>query len=247
MAEEIDDARQAKPVEKSQDQAGIDYSTKFDEIFSRLKQAVGAKADNELGEALGLRQQTISAAKSKKQIPAGWIVEISAKFGISADWILYGDGPVRRDERSRLGVAIAFPGHSEENRKFVTLETALPRLNENKKLTVVKNSWEFWFDESELNNLDNRDALVAMRMPGNDMYPVIKDKDTIVIDTSIEHVKDIISGALYAVSIGDMFLIRYLAPFEDRIALTGNNCKSTTVEPSKINIHGRVVQSRTSL
>lgn len=247
MTEKIDNSRQANLVEKSQDQAGLDYSTKFDEIFSRLKQAVGAKADNELGEALGLRQQTISAAKSKKQIPPGWIVDISAKFGISADWILYGDGPMRRDERSGWGVPLSFPGHNEGECKLVTLETALPQLNEEGELTIMKNSWEFVFREKDISEFGDKKNLVAMHMPGNDMTPFIKDKDRIVIDISIRSIKKVVSGGLYAISMGDVFLIRQISPYEDKIVLSGNNCKAATVDPSKLNIHGRVVLSITSL
>ncbi|MEL7641023.1 MAG: helix-turn-helix domain-containing protein [Solidesulfovibrio sp.] len=238
-------------VEKFEETIAGDYSTDFDEVFARLKQAAGVQSDVELSQELGIRQSSVSGAKKRKAIPPSWITTISKKFHVSADWLLYGEGTMQRGERQAMGsgirVPIQFSGHNEEKRKLMPLETALPRLNESGNLTIIKNSWEFWFEESDLVGLGDKTNLVAMRMPGNDMYPLIKDKDKVVIDTRIGDVKDIISGALYAVSIGKMFLIRSLSPFNDKIALTGNNCEVITAEPENIKIHGRVVLAITSL
>lgn len=45
----------------------------------------------ELGAALGISSAAVNKAK-KSEIPPGWIVTISQKFGVSADWLLYGKG-----------------------------------------------------------------------------------------------------------------------------------------------------------
>ena len=68
----------------------------FEEIFDRLKLASGVATDSDLGRALGLKQSTISQTKSRKHVPAAWVVTISHAFGVSADWILYGEGPMKR-------------------------------------------------------------------------------------------------------------------------------------------------------
>lgn len=68
----------------------------FNEIFERIKQVTGGKTGKEIGEALGVKQQAVSAAKVKKQIPAYWITTLSCKYNVSADWLLYGTGQMRR-------------------------------------------------------------------------------------------------------------------------------------------------------
>lgn len=72
----------------------------FETRFHRLKIAAGAKSDTELGKSLGLTQQSIGAARKKKQIPPVWITRICEKHRISADWLLFGEGAMKREGRS---------------------------------------------------------------------------------------------------------------------------------------------------
>lgn len=77
---------------------GIQYdsSTEFDEVFNRLKLAVGVKSDSKFGTFLGIRQSSISGAKNRGQLPPNWIVEVASRTGVSADWLLFGVGAMRR-------------------------------------------------------------------------------------------------------------------------------------------------------
>lgn len=61
-------------------------------IFGRLKKAVQSETDAGLAKALGISQASVAASKKKGQIPPAWIVNISKKFKVSADWLLYGEG-----------------------------------------------------------------------------------------------------------------------------------------------------------
>ena len=80
----------------------------FEDKFSRLWRSVGAKNDSELARALGVIQQTVSAARKRKTIPCSWIIKISENYGISCDWLLYGEGPKYRDQ-ARLNSAQPSP------------------------------------------------------------------------------------------------------------------------------------------
>jgi hypothetical protein len=70
----------------------------FEDKFSRLWRSVGAKNDSGLARALGVIQQTVSAARKRKTIPCSWIIKISENYGISCDWLLYGEGPKYRNQ-----------------------------------------------------------------------------------------------------------------------------------------------------
>jgi hypothetical protein len=68
----------------------------FDEVLSRLKKSTESDSDTKLALNLGLSQGSISGAKQKRKIPPGWIVSVATTFGVSADWLLSGNGPMKR-------------------------------------------------------------------------------------------------------------------------------------------------------
>lgn len=75
-----------------------EVETDFVDIWDRLKIATRAKDDLDIGKALGRSQSSISSAKTKKKIPSSWLVDASRKLGISVNWLLFGEGPMRRGE-----------------------------------------------------------------------------------------------------------------------------------------------------
>ncbi len=108
------------PLEKSVERSGVNNST-FYETFERLKIAVGARTDTDLANAIGLKHSTISAAKSKSEIPPGWIVDISRKFGVSLDWLVYGDqNPITTASTPKVSpVSDPFPQIMEDELSYI--------------------------------------------------------------------------------------------------------------------------------
>lgn len=84
-------------------------------ILTRLKQALGVTTDTALAKALGIKQGSISGAKKKGSIPPSWIIGVATDTGVSADWLLWGEGP-KVASRGRAG---AEPGG-----------VAIPQLNQ---------------------------------------------------------------------------------------------------------------------
>ena len=74
----------------------------LEDKFARLRRSVGAKNDSELAKALGIIQQTVSAARKRRTIPCSWIIRISEKYGISCDWLLYGEGTKYRSKSRQI-------------------------------------------------------------------------------------------------------------------------------------------------
>lgn len=70
-----------------------------DTQLDRLKIACGAGTDTALGIALGISQASVAKAKKKKKVPSDWIIAISNKFGISADWLIHGTGSMYNQDR----------------------------------------------------------------------------------------------------------------------------------------------------
>jgi hypothetical protein len=69
----------------------------FDEIFGRLKLVFGVETDTDFARCMGFKQGSVSGAKQKKAIPPAWITEVALSKGVSADWLLTGEGEMRRD------------------------------------------------------------------------------------------------------------------------------------------------------
>jgi hypothetical protein len=76
-------------------------ATDFNEVLDRLKQFFNVKSDTALARALGLRQSSVSTAKSKKQIPPAWLLKVSLEYGVSLDWLVYGTGQMKLDEGAK--------------------------------------------------------------------------------------------------------------------------------------------------
>ncbi len=76
----------------------------FDESLRRLKVAFGVETDTDLARALDLQQGSISKAKQKRAIPPSWITTVALGQGVSADWLLTGEGEMRRDGMKFAGI-----------------------------------------------------------------------------------------------------------------------------------------------
>ena len=73
--------------------------TSFEIIFERLLQVTGATTDSSFAKLLQIKPQSVAAAKKRRQLPPGWVVTVAQNFGVTTDWLFFGKGPVRRDDR----------------------------------------------------------------------------------------------------------------------------------------------------
>ena len=67
-------------------------------ILERLKVGTKASSDTDLGRKLGVGQQSISNARNLNKVPDSWIHKAAEGFGLSADWLLFGEGAMYRTE-----------------------------------------------------------------------------------------------------------------------------------------------------
>ncbi len=69
--------------------------TSFDDRFTRILEATGAKSDSGLARALFIRPPSVAAARKRRQIPSGWIEKIAQSYDVRTDWLFFGTGPMR--------------------------------------------------------------------------------------------------------------------------------------------------------
>ena len=68
----------------------------FDAVLGRLKSVFGVETDTDFARSMGFKQGSVSGAKLKQTIPPAWIMEVALTQGVSADWLLTGEGEMRR-------------------------------------------------------------------------------------------------------------------------------------------------------
>ncbi|UJX42999.1 helix-turn-helix domain-containing protein [Desulfovibrio sp. JY] len=238
-----------------------ELATRFDEIFARLKQAVGAQTDIELGTSLGLKQQTISTTKRRKQLPAIWITRASLAYGISSDWILYGTGSMRRGESQLAPESGQKPtGSLEDERRWMSAEAApelgyelVPKVRA--RLCAGTGSLEtegeviglYAFKREFLKRKGHPKKMVLMDVVGDSMEPEIFSGDTVLID---ESQREIISGGLFAVGIDSAVLVKYVDALPGKLSFRSRNERYNPIEvdmagdlANMVRIIGRVVWS----
>ncbi len=66
----------------------------FDAQMERIKLITGKNTQVELADLLGVKQCSVSDAKRRGKIPAGWLVILMRYKHANPEWILTGKGPM---------------------------------------------------------------------------------------------------------------------------------------------------------
>jgi len=232
-------------------------TAEFLDVLNRLKQATGTTTDTDLAKALGIKQGAISAAKRTVQIPPVWVARISKGFSVSADWLFYGTGPMRRD------AAQAAPTEAQERTAspiFISEEdapehglTLVPKVKA--RLTAGTGSLEtsgevkgyYAFRTKFLKRKGRPKKMVLMDVVGDSMEPVVEDGDTVLID---ESQREIIAGGMFAVGLEQEVFLKYLLRIPGKLVLQSRNERYAPIEvdmngdlAGTVRIIGRVVWS----
>ena len=68
----------------------------FDAAYKRVLQVTGAASQTALATALGVSQSSVwDVVRRAEGIPAGWLVTLVEKYGVSTIWVKTGQGPQR--------------------------------------------------------------------------------------------------------------------------------------------------------
>ena len=66
--------------------------------MNRLFGAAGVDSDSALARVLGIQPPSVAGARKRGLIPGGWIEKIALDYNVTADWLLFGRGPMRPGE-----------------------------------------------------------------------------------------------------------------------------------------------------
>ena len=76
-------------------------------VLNRLQRVHGVKNDNQLCERLGVNRSTLGSWVARESVPYAICVEIAEGMAISLDWLLTGEGPMRRGEAGQVAEELA--------------------------------------------------------------------------------------------------------------------------------------------
>lgn len=191
----------------------------FVEKWARIMKAAEANSDSSLARVLEILPQSVTAARKRKQIPGGWVEAIAEKCGVSADWLLFGSGPMRKDE----GTA-----PSDVEIIFIPMVEAKLSAGHGSFETSGESERKYAFRHDFLFRKGSIKDMVLMRVSGDSMSPSIEDGDIVLIDQSQNQP---LPGRIYAVGVEDMVYLKRVDAAPGKLKLYSDN---TFYEPLEI-------------
>jgi phage repressor protein C with HTH and peptisase S24 domain len=223
----------------------------WQDILKRLLVATKSGSEAALANHLGLSSQSIYNAKNKGQIPPAWIIEVSKTFGVSADWLIFGDGPMTRllddstsDSRKPL---LPCPAPEHDSIDIVWISRLKARLSAGGGSFEVETecNGRFAFRSDWIRRKGNPDTMVLMEVSGESMSPDICDGDMALIDQSQN---ELVAGGVFAVGVEETIMIKELDVEPGFLLIRSKNKEYETIRIPRggdieqgIRIIGRVI------
>nr|WP_321255341.1 helix-turn-helix transcriptional regulator [uncultured Pseudodesulfovibrio sp.] len=199
-------------------------SNGFEAFFKRLCSETEVKNQSQLARELDVGRAAVSLAKKKESVPARWILDLSARFGLNPLWLEKGKGFPRSEA---VVAAVEEDGASYEE---------VPKVRA--RLCAGGGSFEtdgmvegyYSFRSDWLKSRGNPANMVLMEVIGNSMEPEIKEGDMVLIDQARS---DVLSGGIYAVGVEDTVMVKRVERLPGTLVLRSDN-----VDYSPIHLSG---------
>jgi len=185
----------------------------FDAFFRRLCSETEIDNQSQLARELDVGRAAVSLAKRKDSVPARWILDLSAKYGLNPIWLEQGKGLPRPE------AAIAA---EEEFGSYLEVPKVRARLCAGGGSFETEGQVEgyYSFRSDWLNMRGNPANMVLMEVIGNSMEPEIKEGDMVLIDESRT---DVLSGGIYAVGVEDTVMVKRVERLPGTLVLRSDN------------------------
>lgn len=63
----------------------------FFAALARIQDVVGARAQEDIGSKLGIRQSSVSYSIRNRNLPNNWLMTLVRKYHVNPDWIIFGE------------------------------------------------------------------------------------------------------------------------------------------------------------
>lgn len=207
------------------------------EAIERLIQATPGKSVASLADALNVSHQAIYNARNKGKIPRSWFIDVGLATGVSVDWLLTGEGPIRSQI---LGApAGRWPGALKEaasgtyprppadpapegDADLVLVPMVQARLAAGTGSFETSDEVEglYAFRSSFLSRRGSPARMVMMRVAGDSMAPMIENGDVVLIDQGQDQPRP---GQVFAVGIEDLVYLKMVDTLPGKLILRSAN------------------------
>lgn len=214
-------------------------------LFDRLiaaREATG-KSQKDLAEILGISFRSWQDYELGKSVPGGKVFESLSRLGFSSDWLLTGEGPMKRGGIVREPYPLYLPSDLDQ------VEYALiPRYN----VDVSAGAGALVDGESVIGSMAFKrewlrrmgfevSKLVLVTARGDSMEPTVCDGDILLVDL---RQADIVDGAIHVIRIdGHLLAKRLQLGMAGQIIVRSDNARYSPMETSRgaLQVVGRVV------
>lgn len=215
------------------------------DVFERLKFVFNANTSKEFAQKAGFSESGISSAIKRNSVPYGFCAEISLRYGIPLDWLIFGDVDGNTFFRS---IEPAFFQRAYGKTAFASLQAAdgttvlndlgVQFINLYSTYITFKSTDSFddknsilkipfnkdWLDDRRL-DINN---LICLQNKGDSMQPDIANGDIILINRAEKY-----GDGIFAIRFNDMLRIKRLQWLTDNtIRISSNN---PLYEPETVN------------
>lgn len=128
----------------------MESSKSFQATLGRLFDAVNARNDSEFARAIGITPQSVAGAKKKGKIPPAWIVDVSLKYSVSADWLITGlSAAMQNGENSTSNLRQKQRNEDATTERCKRLEEEIAREREEVRQLTAENR-KLWKENGDL-------------------------------------------------------------------------------------------------
>lgn len=202
-------------------------SNEFEAFFSRLRSETEIKNQSHLARELDVGRAAVSLAKRKDSVPARWILDLSARFGLNPLWLEQGKGLPRPEAAVEAAV---------DDGAYMEVPKVRARLSAGGGSFETESQVEgyYSFRADWLNMRGNPANMVLMEVIGNSMEPEIKEGDMVLIDESRT---DVLSGGIYAVGVEDTVMVKRVERLPGTLVLRSDNIDYSPIHLSGDELH----------
>lgn len=212
-------------------------SNGFEPFFKRLCSETEIKNQSQLARELDVGRAAVSLAKRKDAVPARWILDLSASYGLNPLWLETGKGMPRPEA--------ALAAMEEEESAYLEVPKVRARLSAGGGSFETESQVEgyYSFRADWLRMRGNPNNMVLMEVMGNSMEPEIKEGDMVLIDESRT---DVLSGSIYAVGVEDTVMVKRVERLPGTLVLRSDNMDYSPIhlsgdELNNVRVIGKVL------
>jgi phage repressor protein C with HTH and peptisase S24 domain len=204
------------------DEAATSPQGGFEGFFARAAQATGLRSQAELAAFLGVHRSAVTQAKKKDAVPKAWVLAVSRRARVDADWLEFGRPDRRGGRAGGAGRAGGDDGGDAASGAFVGVPKVRARLSAGGGSFETAGEVEavFPFRRDWLRRKGNPSAMVLMDVVGNSMEPEIRHGDLALIDQAQTA---IVAHGVYAVGVEDTVLVKRVEKRPGALVLISDN------------------------